>query len=220
MIVTLDGPAAAGKGTISRLFAMKTKMVHVDVGLIFRSAAYAVQRGIVNKLSDVTALYQDKRLAYYWDDSAGSSVILDGEDVAKNLYRPEIASFASSLAACEANLTLLNELVREIVQDSPSAVCDGRHNGTGIFPEAEFKFFVTADVEVRASRRTKDLQARGHPAVYEDVLKDLRERDGRDFGRLFCPLKVPEGAVIIDTGMLSVDESVTLMCQTILGQQV
>ncbi len=186
--VAIDGPAAAGKGTISRAVARHFGFAHLDTGLLYR----AVGRAVLDGADPVTAA-RELEPAVLEDPS---------------LRTPEVADAASRVAVIPEVRAALVDFQRAFAARAGGAVLDGRDIGTVICPGADVKLFVTASAEVRAQRRLDDLLGRGIAADYAQVLADVRARDDRDSSRSAAPLKPAEDAVVIDTTDLSIDEAV------------
>jgi cytidylate kinase len=186
--VAIDGPAAAGKGTISRAVAAHFGFAHLDTGLIYRAVGKRVLDGEAPL------------------DVARS---LRAEDLdATGLRTPQVAQAASRVAVESEVREALVDFQRAFAMRDGGAVLDGRDIGTVICPEAPVKLFVTASPEVRAVRRHKELLETGHDAGYDSVLADVRARDERDRNRTAAPLRPADDAVTIDTSHMSIDEAV------------
>lgn len=186
--VAIDGPAAAGKGTVSRAVAEHFGFAHLDTGLLYRAVGFAVLQGT----DPVEAARQLSREA------------LENPD----LRTPQVADAASKVAVIADVRAALVDFQRAFARRSGGAVLDGRDIGTVICPDAEAKLFVTASAEVRAGRRFKELQERGIDTDYDSVLADVRARDDRDMNRAEAPLRPAPDAVRIDTSDLSIDAAV------------
>ena len=180
--VAIDGPAAAGKGTISRALAARFGLAHLDTGLLYRAVGRRVLAG---------------------GDPVAVARALDPDDLTGDLRLPEIAEAASRVAAIPEVRAALVDFQRGFARRPGGAVLDGRDIGTVICPGAEVKLYVTASPEVRATRRQAE---EGRP--YADVLADVKARDARDMGRADAPLRPAEDAVILDTSAMSVEEAV------------
>jgi len=197
-VIAIDGPAASGKGTLAQRLAERFDLVHLDTGLLYRATALVVlDRG--GDPADPAAA-----------EAAAHRV--DARMLSDPRLRDEAAARASSVVAANpAVRRALLEFQRCFAMRPPApargAVLDGRDIGSVVCPGADIKLFVTADVEVRAGRRLDELRARGAPAIYEDVLQELNERDARDAGRQAAPLLAPLDAVIVDTTALDADEA-------------
>ena len=192
MIVTIDGPAASGKGTLARRIAAHLGLPHLDTGLLYRAVAAEL-------------LDAKKRL----DDSAAAATVarklsLEGLD-AKRLSGAALGEAASRVAVIPEVRAALLALQQDFARRLGGAVLDGRDTGTVIAPEAEAKIFVTARPEVRAWRRHKELTERGEVLPYDEVLAEIRKRDARDSGRAIAPLKAAPDAALLDTTDLDIE---------------
>lgn len=186
--VAIDGPAAAGKGTISRAVAGHFGFKHLDTGLLYRAVGARVLAGA---------------------QAVEAARTLMPDDIAPDgLRTAEVGQAASVVAANSEVREALVAFQRRFARLGSGAVLDGRDIGTVICPEAEVKLFVTASDKVRAQRRFEELKAGGADTSFETVLADLRERDGRDAGRTDAPLMAADDAVQLDTSELSIDEAV------------
>lgn len=186
--IAIDGPAAAGKGTISKAVAAHFGFAHLDTGLLYR----ATGRRTLDGTSPLEAAQN-----------------LRAEDLqADDLRTPDVAQAASRVAALPEVRAALVDFQRAFARRAGGAVLDGRDIGTVICPEAEAKLYVTANDDIRATRRFKELSGSGHDVTYESVLADLRERDARDSARAAAPLKPAEDAVILDTSQMDIDAAV------------
>ncbi|MGR3793530.1 (d)CMP kinase [Vannielia sp. SX4] len=186
--VAIDGPAAAGKGTISKAVAKEFGLAHLDTGLLYRAVGAKVLAG-ADPVEAAEALTPDD---------------LTPEDA---LRTPEVAQAASRVAADPEVREKLLEFQRNFARREGGAVLDGRDIGTVICPEAEVKLFVTASAEARAERRFLELQGKGHAVTREQVLADVKARDERDASRDAAPMVAAADAVELDTTELSIDEA-------------
>lgn len=215
-VVTIDGPAGAGKSTTSRALATALGFTYLDTGAIYRAVALALGRarpdlaGALDRAEPVASLdgkIQDEigrfagvlPLAFA---ETGTRVLLEGEDVSAAIRVPEIGGRASRVSALPAVRGALLEVQRALGK-AGGVVVEGRDAGTVVFPDAEIKFFLTAAPEVRAARRTAELRQRGLAADEARVLAEILERDERDSSRAVAPLRRPEGAVEVDSSALS-----------------
>ena len=187
--VAIDGPAAAGKGTISKAVARAFGFAHLDTGLLYRATGRKVlETGLAP------------------EDAAHA---ITAEDLAKDGLRTQaVAELASQVAAIPEVRTALVTFQKEFARRDGGAVLDGRDIGTVICPEADVKLFVTASAECRADRRWKELTVSGQSATYEGVLDEVRKRDTRDSERADAPLRPAADAVLIDTTDMSIDDAV------------
>ena len=186
--VAIDGPAASGKGTISRRIAAHFGFAHLDTGLLYR----AVGRKVMDGAEPIAAA------------QALVAADLDRPD----LRSAEVGQAASKVAAIPEVRAALGDFQVAFARRAGGAVLDGRDIGTVICPEAEVKLFVTASDEVRARRRFLELVAKGDEVTETGVLADLRARDARDSARETAPLRAAEDAVVLDTSALTIDEAV------------
>ncbi|MDM8167532.1 (d)CMP kinase [Roseovarius sp.] len=186
--VAIDGPAAAGKGTISKAVAAHFGFGHLDTGLLYR----ATGRRTLDGTDPVTAAEQ-----------------LQAADLeAGDLRTPDVAQAASRVAAIPEVRRALVDFQRAFARRDGGAVLDGRDIGTVICPDAQVKLFVTATDDIRAERRLKELLGSGHDTDYDSVLADLRTRDARDSARAAAPLKPADDAVTLDTSTMDIDAAV------------
>jgi len=192
MIVTIDGPAASGKGTLARRIATHLGLPHLDTGLLYRAVAA--------QLLDAKKQLNDADAAA----AIAGALSLDGLD-ANRLSGATLGEAASRVAAIPEVRVALLALQQDFARRSGGAVLDGRDTGTVIAPQAEAKIFVTARPEVRAWRRHKELSERGETLAYDTVLAEIRKRDARDSGRAIAPLKAAPDAVLLDTTDLDIE---------------
>lgn len=186
--VAIDGPAAAGKGTISRAVAERFGFQHLDTGLLYRAVGRRVLDGTPADIAAAT---------------------LRHKDIARDdLRTPEVSKAASEVAALPEVRAALVLFQQEFARQDGGAVLDGRDIGTVICPNADVKLFVTASAEVRAHRRWLELRDAGHDADEAQVLADVKERDARDSNRKDAPLKPADDATLLDTSNLPVEEAV------------
>ena len=213
--IALDGPSGAGKSTIAKAVAAKMKYVYVDTGAMFRAiACYMVQSGadldntedIISKLSEITVKLEYKDGAQH--------VILNGEDVSDKIRTPEISMAASKTSAIPEVRTFLLGQQQTMAKEN-DIIMDGRDIGTVVLPNADVKIFLTAAAEERAMRRFKELQEKGDPSTYEEVLADIVQRDYNDTHRETAPLKKADDAVEVDTTKLDLQQSIDEICRVI-----
>ena len=204
----LDGPSGAGKSTIAKKIAQKLGFVYVDTGALYRSIGlYAVRNGAkTDSEEEILPLLKDISVELKYVDDV-QRVFLNGEDVSDMIRTPEISMAASNVSAIPAVREFLLGLQRDIAEKN-DIIMDGRDIGTVILPNAEVKVFLTATSEERARRRFDELVAKGQEVTYEDILKDINQRDYNDSNRKTAPLKKADDAVEIDTTNMSVDEVV------------
>ena len=206
--VALDGPSGAGKSTIAKKIAAKLGFVYVDTGALYRSIAYYVinNGGDVKNTEQVISMLPgvDVKLKY---KRKAQCVILCGEDVSDKIRTPEISMGASAVSAVPEVREFLFDLQRSIAAEN-DIIMDGRDIGTVVLPNADVKIFLTASAEERANRRFKELQEKGDPSTYEEVLKDINQRDYNDTHREIAPLKKADDAIEVDSTSMTLDETV------------
>ncbi len=221
-VVAIDGPSGAGKGTVSQLVAKRLGWHFLDSGALYRLVAQAARSHAIT-LDNVEALetlaaHLDVQFCVTDDDSP-VRVVLEGEDVSAAIRSEEIGNDASRVAALPGVRAALLERQRAF-RVPPGLVADGRDMGTVVFPDAEVKIFLTASAEERAQRRYKQLKEKNPNVIFNDLLKEITERDKRDTERSVAPLRPAADAVIIDTTELTIEqavERVMAVCEQRLG---
>ena len=193
--VAIDGPAAAGKGTISRAVATHFGFAHLDTGLLYRAVGVRVIAGE--------------------EPVSAAQAIVPADISGPDLRLPEVARAASEVAVIPAVRAALTAFQREFARSGRGAVLDGRDIGTVICPDAEVKLYVTASAEVRAGRRYRELIEQGHDLGFDEVLQDVIARDARDSGRAEAPLKPAPDAVLIDTSAMPIEAAVAAAIKAI-----
>jgi cytidylate kinase len=211
MIVTIDGPAGAGKSTAAKALAARLGFEYLDTGAMYRAVALAGLRTGID-FQDETALAC--LLANLHLDMPPGRVLLNGEDVTELIRTPEVQSASSVVAVSPVVRRHLAELQRAIAQER-NMVCEGRDQGTVVFPDASCKFFLIADPVERARRRQRQMTARGEPVELDTVLQAQDVRDRRDESRALAPMVPASDALVIDSTHLSLDQVVALMEQEV-----
>lgn len=214
--VAVDGPSGAGKSTLSKEVAKELGIVYVDTGAIYRTIGYYIfTRGIDPKdETAVAAALPDIQVDMRYGVDGLQRMYLGGEDVTTQIRLPEISMYASAVSAIPAVRAFLLEMQRDMARRS-SVIMDGRDIGTVVLPEAQVKIFLCADVQVRAKRRTLELEQRGTPKPYEQVLEEMEQRDWADSHRAAAPLRPAEDAVIVDTTDMDFAQSKEAILQVI-----
>lgn len=214
--VAIDGPAGAGKSTISRTLAGKLGFIYVDTGALYRALGLKFSRmGYDTTLDcDIETVLKGTKIDICFIDGS-QHVMLDGEDVSGDIRTPEASMMASAVSAKPPVRAFLLEMQRDLARRN-NVIMDGRDIGTVVLPNAEVKIFLTATPEIRAERRYKELIEKGMDVKYEDILADVIKRDYNDSHREIAPLKPAEDSVIADTSELTFDESVELLHNIVL----
>lgn len=213
--VAIDGPVGAGKSSIARTAAQRLGFIYCDTGALYRAVGlYCVRNGVDLKNAAETAAQLDEIKPEIRLADGVQHVYLNGEDVSGEIRLPEISMAASAVSSVPEVRAALLDLQRETAAKS-SVIMDGRDIGTVVLPNADVKIFLTAKPEIRAKRRFDELIAKGNDVKYEDVLRELNERDYADSHRETAPLKQAEDAVLADTSELDFEQSVELICKII-----
>ncbi len=202
-VVAIDGPVGAGKSTVARGLARELGFSYLNTGAMYRAVAVAAREAGVG--ADTPDL--ERRLAPILAGIRiafdGERIILDGRDISALVTTPEIGDLASRLSA----IGIVRDRMRELQRAAGAhggVVMEGRDIGTAVFPDAEFKFYLDAEVSVRAHRRYEELAAKGVAIGYDEVLAQLKERDARDTGRALAPLKRADDAIVVDSTALDI----------------
>ncbi|MCI9677658.1 MAG: (d)CMP kinase [Oscillospiraceae bacterium] len=198
--VAIDGPSGAGKSSIARSAAQELGFVYVDTGAIYRTVSlYIFDRGIdPADRAAVTAALPEIHIDLRYGDGGLQRMFLNGEDVTERIRLPEISMFTSAVSGIPEVRAFLMEMQRSLARER-SVIMDGRDIGTVVLPEAQVKIFLTASPEDRARRRWEELRERGTEKTYEDILREVEERDYNDTHRAAAPLRPAEDAVCLDT---------------------
>lgn len=213
--VAIDGPAGAGKSTISRRAASELGYIYIDTGALYRTVGVAAMRQ--NKLgtqADIESVLTDALSVELRFENGIQKMYLNGEDVSEEIRTPEASMAASKVSAVPAVRAYLFDLQKKIAKEN-DCIMDGRDIGTVVLPDADVKIFLTASPEARAKRRFKELAEKGGDVKYEDVLSDMIKRDYDDSHRAIAPLKQAEDAILVDTSDIGLEESVALIIRTI-----
>lgn len=216
--VAIDGPAGAGKSTISRKAAAELGYIYIDTGALYRTVGLnALRKGVDIQSDDavVSTLTDELKVELRFIDGE-QRMFLNDEDVSSDIRTPEASMAASRVSAVPAVRKYLFDLQKNLAKTN-NCIMDGRDIGTVVLPDADVKIFLTASPEARAERRYKELQEKGMDTPYEDVLKDMIKRDYDDSHRAIAPLKQAEDAILCDTSNIGLEESIQLIIDTIKG---
>jgi len=204
--IAIDGPAGAGKSTISKLLASQLGYIHIDTGAMYRAVGLKVLKNnispydsrkiveILNSTDIKIKLVDGKQL-----------VFLDGEDVTEEIRQPEVSMYASDVSKIREVRERLVKMQQDLAKQK-GVIMDGRDIGTHVLPNAELKIFLTATAEERAKRRFLELKQKGYNVDYYQLLDEIKKRDQNDMTREFAPLRIAEDAIVIDSTSLSIEE--------------
>ncbi|MBO6008175.1 MAG: (d)CMP kinase [Lachnospiraceae bacterium] len=208
MNVAIDGPAGAGKSTIAKLCAKKMDLIYVDTGAMYRAVAlYLLESGIdVNDRSAVAEKCKGAGVDIKYEDGI-QNVYLNGTNVTGRLREEAVGNTASVTSAVPEVRAQIFSLQRGLAERG-GVIMDGRDIGTVVMPDADVKIYLTASSEVRAKRRVLELEAKGEHPDFEEIKKDIEERDRRDMTREISPLKQADDAILVDTSDMTIEEVV------------
>lgn len=215
--VAIDGPAGAGKSTVSRAVAKKLGFIYVDTGALYRSITLNVVRNnAIGDVEKIVKLLDSTDVKLTFDEKGEQRVILNGEDVSSLIRTPEISINTATVSQIPEVREFLLGLQRKIAAEN-NVIMDGRDIGSVVLPNADKKIFLTASAECRAKRRYDELVAKGENVTYEDVLSDVNKRDYEDSHREIAPMKPTEESIIADNTGMTVDESAEMVVKIING---
>lgn len=211
MKIAIDGPAGAGKSTVAQAIARKLCINYLDTGAMYRAVAYAfLNRGVdVNEHGKVVAGLPDLNIGVEYQDGKQINLV-DGKDVTPYIRTPEVSKGASDVAVIPAVRLKLVTLQRQVAEKY-DIVMDGRDIGTYVLPDADFKYFITASLRVRAQRRHAEIRETHPEITLEQIEADIISRDKTDSGREFAPLKQASDAILVDTSFMSAEEVVAFV---------
>ena len=216
--VAIDGPAGAGKSSISRKAAAELGYIYIDTGALYRTVGVnALRNGVDLENNEAIAASLSEELKIELKFIEGEQrMFLNGEDVSLEIRKPEASMAASRVSAVPAVRSYLFDLQKQLAGEN-NCIMDGRDIGTVVLPNADVKIFLTASAEARATRRYKELIEKGMKTPYEEVLADMIKRDYDDSHRAIAPLKQAEDAILCDTSELNLEQSIQLIINTIKG---
>ena len=208
-IIAIDGPSASGKGTVAQLVAQTLGFHYLDSGALYRIVAFAAQLNNID-WSDANAVAECANTLNIQFEA--SEVLLNNQDISQDIRTEVMSKGASQVAVHAAVRNSLTELQRSFCK-LPGLVADGRDMGTVVFKQAQLKIFLTASTEIRAERRYKQLLDKNQPANYQNILKDLTERDARDKNRASAPLLMAVDAILLETHNMNIQDAVSFILQ-------
>ena len=218
--IAIDGPAGAGKSTIAKRLAKELGYCYVDTGAIYRTVAYFFDLwGVAPKdIDGITRYIDELNIAIEYDEEGTQHMIMNGMDVTADIRTQEISQKASLVSAHAIVREMLLDMQRDVAK-THNVIMDGRDIGTVVLPKANVKIFLTASAEVRAQRRTDELLAKGQKANYNQILKEIQQRDYQDTHREVAPLKLARDSIKVDTSNLDID-GVIAELKRIIGEKI
>lgn len=206
--IALDGPSGSGKSTVAKRLSKELDILYLDTGAMYRAVALeAIKKGVDTfDEAGVSGFIDDIDLKIKYENGT-QHTILDGEDVSEKIREPQVSMAASNVSSLKCVRLKMVEMQRKIASEG-SCVLDGRDIGSYVLPNADYKFFITASVDVRADRRFKELALKGHDVDFISLKKEIEQRDYNDRNRDFAPLVQAEDAVLIDTSFMTVSQVV------------
>ncbi len=218
--IAIDGPAGAGKSTIARRIAQELGYKYVDTGAIYRTVAYFLDLwGVSPKDVDGVNRYIDElTVGIEYDEEGLQHMIMNGMDVTNDIRSPEISKKASDVSAHAVVRDMLLDMQRDVAKEY-NVVMDGRDIGTVVLPKANVKIFLTASAEVRAKRRTLEMEAKGEKANYNEILKAIQQRDYNDSHRAIAPLKMARDSIKVDTSEMDIEQVIATI-KEIIGKKI
>ena len=208
MIIAIDGPAGTGKGTISKLISQRLNYVYIDTGAMYRALTLKMLREKIeiDELEKIEDLLNRTQIDLETQSNSDiQKVFLDGEDVTEEIRLPAVNEKVSPYSAIKIIRAQMVEWQRNLAKGK-DVIMEGRDITTVVFPDAEIKIYLTATPEERANRRFKELKAKGIETTYEETLESINKRDYNDMNKEVGALKIAEGAVVLDTTELSIEE--------------
>lgn len=214
-VITIDGPTSSGKNSVGFLLAEKLGYQYIDSGSIYRAGCIFILRKniYIDDLERIVDVFKNLQINIKLENHC-QRFFANGEDITNHLHDPEVTKIVPIVSAAREVREAVKTIQYRLVQSS-NTVMTGRDIGSEIFPDSKNKFYLTADVTIRAKRRFKQLVAKNPSEKYEDVLKNMKERDKRDATRAVSPLRIPQGAIIIDNSNLTVEQTVEEMLKHI-----
>lgn len=216
--IAIDGPSGAGKSTLARSAAAELGYLYVDTGAIYRTIGYYAHANHIDPKDEqaVASALPQVRVELTYGDDGLQHMLLNAQDVTKEIRLPEISLCASAVSAHPGVRAFLLEMQRELAR-THNVIMDGRDIGTVVLPDADVKIFLCADVETRARRRCLELEQRGTPKPFDEVLREMEQRDYNDTHRAAAPLRPADDAIMIDNTDMDFAASLELLLDVIRG---
>ncbi|MCH2136212.1 MAG: (d)CMP kinase [Phycisphaerales bacterium] len=216
LIITIDGPAGTGKSTVAAALAGRLGLARLDTGAMYRTAALIALREHIDPTNGPAIAEACSKHAIEFDTSVDPPVMrLDGVDVEAQIRSGEVGAVVSEVSAAPEVRSLMVRMQRAVAQACPRLVSEGRDQGSVVFPDADVRFYLTADVKERIQRRVQQLERRGQVADAQAVADEINHRDGIDASRAAAPLVEPEGALRVDSTGMTIDEVVQMMVEMV-----
>jgi cytidylate kinase len=216
LVITIDGPAASGKSTVARLLAERIGASYLDTGAMYRAVTFAAMETGIDLQDEDQLLTVLKQRKFRFDDCEGiMRVYVDELDVTEQIRQPDVTEKSRYIASAVAIRIKLVEMQRQYAAGCQKVITEGRDQGTVAFPQADIKFYLTADVNVRAQRRYSELKTKGKMENLENVQRAIDNRDKSDQSRQVGPLKPADDAIVIDTTGLGIEQVVAKLFEYI-----
>lgn len=214
MIITIDGPASSGKSTVAHAIARARNLYYLNSGLLYRALAYLLlhkrtyttQELRVPHKTDIAAFTDPKRLKYTYESNRGPLLTFDGQDITPFLKDPDVDNASSLISQDPRVRDRIYDLQHAIAEKYP-LIIEGRDAGSVVFPQADYKLFLTASVDKRAERWRKQQAKKGRQYSIEQAIEHVTQRDERDEKRKIAPLIIPEGAIVVDNSALTKEQT-------------
>jgi len=212
IIIAIDGPAGSGKSTTARLVAQRLGYIYIDTGAMYRALTLKVIESGIDPGDEerIAKLAEETKIELLYGKNGDLKVFLDGNDVSERIRSPQVTSLVSLVSAHPKVREVMVKKQRELGKNG-GVVMDGRDIGTVVFPEADLKIFMKADIKERAKRRQKEMENQGFHVEIDEVIKEIEERDRFDSTREVAPLKKADDAIEIDTTNLTIEEQVEMV---------
>lgn len=206
-VIAIDGPAGTGKGTITKLISQELGLVNIDTGAMYRCIALeSIRKGItsIEKEEEIIQIAKQSKIEMN-NEHNNQQILLNGEDVTKEIRSKEVSEFVSPVSSIPKVREVMVDLQRKIAEGK-DVIMEGRDIATVVFPEAQVKIYLDAEVEERAKRRFKENQEKGMIMNYEETLEAVKSRDYNDMHKKVGALKIAEGAIVVDTTKMTIEE--------------
>ena len=215
MVIAIDGPAGSGKSTTAKHAAEKLGFIHINTGAMYRGIALKCIEGNINPVHSSELERILNQTEFKFSDEDGADLFMDGVNISSKITTSEVTESVSQISAIPVVREKLVEYQREMAEGT-DVVLEGRDIGTVVFPDADYKFFLIADIHERAKRRMEEMEANGEIVSLAELAEELKERDRKDSTREYSPLKKAEDAVEIDTSGLSITEQVNRIVEIVI----